>query len=91
MSELISLINPGLVLILGALILPFLPHVARGALMLALPVAGLAVLLGYDMGTTATVNALGLELTPLRVDALSYVFGLVFLLAAFAAALFSLH
>jgi multicomponent Na+:H+ antiporter subunit D len=82
---------PGLLLILGAFIVPFLPSRVRGAFMLALPVITLIYLLGLPHGQLGQVKIFDLTLTMTRVDPLSLMFGYVFLLATFIAAIFALH
>lgn len=83
--------NPGLLLILGAIGVPLLRGWARRALMVALPVAALVVLWLLPAGSGATVELLGLELNPLRVDALSRVFATGFLVAAVLTVVFAFH
>jgi multicomponent Na+:H+ antiporter subunit D len=83
--------NPGLLLILGALGVPLLRGWARRALMVVLPVAALVVLWLLPEGSGATIEMLGLELNPLRVDALSRVFATGFLVAAVLTAVFAFH
>ena len=82
---------PGLILILGAFLVPFLPHRMRGVFMLALPVVTLVYLLGLPHGQLGQVQIFDLTLTTNRVDRLSLLFGYVFLLATFIAAIFALH
>jgi multicomponent Na+:H+ antiporter subunit D len=87
----IAEVAPGLILILGAGLLPLLRGIARGAWMLALPVVGFAVLLALPDGGHMPVALFGQQLELLRVDALSRVFGYIFLIAAFLAGIYSLH
>ncbi len=83
--------NPGLLLILGAIGVPLSRGWARRALMVALPVAALVVLWLLPAGSGATIEMLGLELNPVRVDALSRVFATGFLVAAVLTAVFAFH
>jgi multicomponent Na+:H+ antiporter subunit D len=83
--------SPGLILILGALLVPFLRGAARSVYMLALPILGLASLLLLEPGGHWHVPFLGYQLEPVRVDRLANVFGIVFFLAAGLSALFALQ
>ncbi|MBM3558551.1 MAG: Na(+)/H(+) antiporter subunit D [Alphaproteobacteria bacterium] len=87
----IAELSPGLLLIAGAVLVPVLPFVLRGVWILALPVAGMALLLTLPAGDYGQVEFLGQTLTLLRLDALSRVFGIIFLIAAFLGGLFALH
>ncbi|MEP4380811.1 MAG: Na(+)/H(+) antiporter subunit D [Alphaproteobacteria bacterium] len=82
---------PGLLLILGALPVPFLRGWLRGIWMLALPVAAFALLYSLPDGNHYPITAFGQELELLRVDALSRVFGYVFIIAIFLGVIYSLH
>ena len=84
-------LSPGLILILGALLVPLLSGRARAAYMLALPLVGLWHLVGLPFGELGQVQVLGLDLVTLRVDRLSAVFGYIFLVAAFLCVLYALH
>ncbi|MFC4852851.1 Na(+)/H(+) antiporter subunit D [Actinophytocola glycyrrhizae] len=83
--------SPAVLLILGAFLVPLLRGWPRRALMAALPVAGLVVLWLLPEGAGATYEFLGLELNPVRVDALSRVFATGFLVAALLAAIYAMH
>lgn len=83
--------NPALLLILGAAPVPLLRGRARGAWMVLLPVAALALLWTLPEGTPAGLEVFGASLQPLRVDALSRVFATAFLVAALLAAIYALH
>ena len=84
-------LSPGLILILGALLVPLLKGYARGAYMLALPVIAFVHLLSLPEGNLGVVELSGLTLTTLRVDRLSLLFGYVFLIAALLCVIYSLH
>ncbi len=84
-------INPGLLMIAAGLLAAFLPHRARQALTLLAPLAGFALLIATPIGAHAAVTISGFELTLLRLDKLSFVFALIFLLASALAALYALH
>ncbi len=82
---------PFAILIAGAVLVGFLRGRARGAAMLLIPAIGFVNLLGWDVGTEQTLRVFDLELTIFRVDRLSLLFGYLFHVAAFIAALFSWH
>ncbi|HJM58125.1 MAG: Na(+)/H(+) antiporter subunit D [Planctomycetes bacterium] len=82
---------PGMVLILGALLVPLLRGRVAALYMLALPVLGLAQLLALPDQHGLSLEFLGYELQPVRVDRLSRIFGIIFHLAAFLSVLYSLH
>ena len=82
--------SPGLILILGALPIPFLRQRERGAYMLALPLVGLGLVFTLEPGLYGRLPFLGFELTTLRVDALANVFGIVFFAAAAISVLYAL-
>lgn len=84
-------INPALLLILGALPAALLRGWARAAWMLALPVAGMALLWSLPPGSAGELNLLGLTLEPMRVDALSRIFATAFLIAALLGTVYGLH
>ena len=82
--------NPGLILILGALAVPCLGDRLRSIYMLALPLVGLALVFTLEPGSYGHLPFLGFELTTLRVDRLSNVFGIVFFAAAALSVLYAL-
>ena len=84
-------ISPGLVLIIGALLVPFLSGWLRGAWMLLLPLLALAHLLLLPQGFAGHLHVMGLDLVLLRVDDLSWMFGVIFLVAAFLGMIYALH
>ncbi len=84
-------INPGLILILGALLIPLLPGLVRSAYMLLLPVVVFLHLYGLPVGEAGTITLFGLDLVTLRIDKLSLVFGYVFLIATFLGVIYALH
>jgi multicomponent Na+:H+ antiporter subunit D len=85
------MISPALLLMLGAAAVPLLRGWPRGVLMVLMPAAGLVALWLLPEGTGATIDLFGLELTLLRVDALSRVFATGFLIAAVLTAVYALH
>jgi multicomponent Na+:H+ antiporter subunit D len=82
--------SPGLILILGALPVPFLRGVVRNAYMLALPIFGLVSIVFLEPGGYGHVAFLGFELEIVRVDRLANVFGIIFFLAAALSVLYAL-
>ena len=82
---------PGLMLVLGALVIPFLRGKVRNLFMIILPVLGLLGLLAIEDGYVFTINILGLELTPVRVDRLSLLFGYIFHIAAIISIIYAFH
>ena len=83
--------NPGLIMILGGLLLPLIPRAGRRALLLALPLAGLAYTTALAQETLVTSTFFSYTLELLRVDKLALVWGYIFHIAAFLGGLYSLH
>ncbi|HEY7459303.1 MAG TPA: Na(+)/H(+) antiporter subunit D [Xanthobacteraceae bacterium] len=83
--------TPGLILILGALLVPVLPDRIRAAYVVALPLLAFAQLTSLPNGQFGTYEMFGLPLTTVRVDKLSLLFGYVFIIAAFIVSIYSLH
>ncbi len=86
-----SSLNPGLILIIGAVLVPLMPHALRRWYLLVLPLIGLAHVYGLENGTSVTMDAFGMTLELLRVDALAKVWGYIFNIAAYLAMLFAWH
>ena len=84
-------IIPGLPLILGGLVVPVFHGWWRRAFMLALPIVGLALLLALPDGDLIKLYVFDYELTPLRVDPLSRVFGIIFYIAAALVVIYAWH
>ena len=76
---------------IGALLLPFFRGWTRLVLLCLIPVAGAFNLLHMSEGMTWNLTLFSYELTPLRIDRLSLLFGYLFHLAAFLGIVFSLH
>ena len=83
--------SPGLILILGSILVPLLRGRARSAYLLALPLAGLAYLVWLPYGDYGRFAFLGHELTMARVDRLSLLFGYIFMIAAWVTTIYALH
>lgn len=90
-SEILGALNPGLIIVLGALLVPFLPNPVRAVYMLALPVVAFVHLAGLPAGELAQIRLFDLELVTTRVDKLSFLFAAAFLIATFLAVLYALH
>ena len=84
-------VHPALPLLIGSLLLPFLPLTWRRVAFVALPVLGFINVLGLEVGAVSTCAFAGYELEFLRVDKLSLLFAYLFHLAAFLVAVYSLH
>ncbi|MEQ9638740.1 MAG: Na(+)/H(+) antiporter subunit D [Alphaproteobacteria bacterium] len=82
---------PGMLLIVGAILVPALPGMLRGAWMLALPLVGLGQVLLLDNGTYLTFSAFDLQLAALHVDRLARLFGIIFHIAAIISVIYTLH
>jgi multicomponent Na+:H+ antiporter subunit D len=83
--------HPGIILILGGIAILFMPGNMRRIVTFALPILALAGFLSYPDDLILTVNAFGYTLDPIRIDGLSWIFTLIFIIAAFIAAVYSLH
>ena len=90
-SALAHSVPPGLILLVGAALIPLLRGRLRGAYMLALPVAGLLHLLSLETGSHLRASVLGLDVLLIRVDQLALVFGYIFYIAAFIGVIYALH
>jgi len=86
-----ELLPPGAVLILGALLLPFLRGRLRMAWTVALPVISLAHLLTLPHGELHQIAVFDYVLVLARVDRLSLVFGYIFHIAAALMVIYALH
>jgi len=83
---------PSLVYFAAACLAPLIPHArARAALLLGVPVLAAATFLGATYGTSHIVPLFDIRLKIFRLDALSYVFALIFSLAAFLSLLYAAH
>jgi len=82
---------PGLLLIIGGVIVPLIPRVLRNAYMLALPIIGFWGLLIIPEGVHFSFDIFGYTLSPVRVDGLSLLFGYIFHIAAAISIIFAFH
>ena len=87
----ISLIPPGLPLVLGALLLPLCTARLRALLVLGLPLLVIALVWQLPAGAVLTLDFLGYELAPLSDSKLGRLFATVFAIMAFAGGLFGLN
>ncbi|MBA3032147.1 MAG: Na(+)/H(+) antiporter subunit D [Gammaproteobacteria bacterium] len=85
------ILHPALILIAGALLLPFLRGTARSIAVLAAPTFALIALWLLPEGRLWEVAWLDYQLAPLAVDKLSRLFATIFALMAFAGGLFALR
>jgi multicomponent Na+:H+ antiporter subunit D len=89
MSEWI--IPPGIIMVGGALVLPFVPKAWRSLAFLIFPLLALAVVWTLPTGLQLTVEFMRYTLVLCEVDSLSRVFGMIFALIAFAGGVYSYH
>ncbi len=82
---------PGAILILAGLILPLLTSGMRKALILLAPMLTLLAVWSLPDGVALSVSYLGMELEPVKADALSRMFGTVFAIMAFGGGLYALN
>jgi len=82
---------PGLVLVLGAIVLPLLRGSARAAWVLALPLITLALVWQVPDSKVLTVTIFDYVLTPVSGDALNRLFAIIFSIMAFAGGLYALN
>lgn len=82
---------PGLLLIIGAIAVPFIKGNLRSAYMLALPLLGIWQLTGLEQGTFGNSMIFGFVQTHVRVDKLSLIFGYIFYISAALAVIFAWH
>jgi len=83
-------IPPGIVLILGALLLPFVGERLRPVFILGLPLITLALVWRLTDGASVVVSLLQYELVLVRSDSLSRLFATIFSIMAFGGGLFAL-
>ncbi|MDQ7782516.1 MAG: hypothetical protein RDU20_06545, partial [Desulfomonilaceae bacterium] len=84
-------IPPAAVLILGALLVPGFRGRFKNVFVILLPLAAFYLISQLEAGTFWNFQFLGFNLTLLRVDKISCVFGYIFTLNAFAAFLYAYH
>jgi multicomponent Na+:H+ antiporter subunit D len=87
----ISSLPPGLIIILGALVVPFLPGRFRYFYMMVLPALAAVQMFALEPGTYAQVEIFGYTLTLLRIDGLARAFGLIFCIATAINVIYGWH
>ena len=83
--------HPGVILMLGGVLILFLPGTARKIITIGLPVLALLGFLTFPDDYVIPLEVFGYHLSPLWIDGLSWIFALIFIIAAFITALYSLH
>lgn len=84
------ILHPALILVLGALVLPWLPRAARQAAVIGLPLATLWAVWQVPDGAAWQLHFLDYTLTPLAGDRLTRLFATIFSLMAAVGGLFAL-
>src|SRR5690625_548319 len=83
-------LSPGLIIILGALLVPFLPGRARIFWMLVLPVLAFLQIFALEPGAWGALTVLDVPLSTLRVDGLSKPFGYIFSIILFISIIYQM-
>ncbi len=84
--------HPGLILILGGLLVSFLPNRPRQVVMVVAPLLAIAAALSIESGMMRTLPFInGMELVWLKADALSLGFAFIFSVMALLGNVYSLH
>ncbi|MEM7243181.1 MAG: Na(+)/H(+) antiporter subunit D [Pseudomonadota bacterium] len=87
-----GLILPFLVYFVGAALVAVIPFArGRAALSILVPVIGFYLIWNLPTGQHGQIGFMGFELTLLRVDKLSMIFGIIFSLAAFLSVIYAWH
>ncbi len=89
--SLIEQIPPGLIMVVGALLVAVFPRRLQAVSVLALSCLSLVVFLYAPQGISSVWNFLGVSIEITRIDKISRLFGIVFHLAAILAAIYALH
>lgn len=87
----LPLLPPFLPLLIGSIATLVLRGHLRSVIMLLAPIWGALQLAGLESGIYWTMDFMGYQLEPVRVDKLSMLFGYLFHLAAFIAVVYALH
>ena len=82
---------PFAILLLGAFLVPLFRGRARGLFLLMLPVLSFVHLLGLPEGSSWQITLLTYDLTVVRIDRLSLLFGYIFHLAMLIGLIYALH
>ncbi len=87
-------LSPALPVIVAGILCGLIPDrfaAARKALMIAAPIVALAFIWAPEFGVYGVYGVAGFELTTMRIDGLSRIFGLVFILAILLNGVYALH
>ncbi|MEK7679953.1 MAG: Na+/H+ antiporter subunit D, partial [Deltaproteobacteria bacterium] len=87
----IEWVHPGLILIVGAILVPFLKGAVKQAYLLLLPAAAFIAVVYMSPGMHGEARVLDYLMTFGRVDRLSLVFGYIFTIMAFIGMVYGLH
>ena len=87
----IETVPPAAVYILGAFLVPFFKGRWKSAYLLILPVIGFSNLISIPEGAHFVTRFLDYDLVFVRIDRLSFLFGIIFHLISFIAILYALH
>lgn len=82
---------PGIILIIGALLLPLLPERTRSSAFLLFPLAALGILWTLPEGSLLQLPFASYELQLLTVDRLSRIFGTIFVMITFIGGVYAFH
>jgi len=82
-------LNPGFVMLAGALIVLAAPAALRAPVMILSAIGALGLLLAPDYGRYGAFAQIGLTMAPLALDALNYLFGLAFIVATILIAIYA--
>lgn len=84
--------NPAWLLLCGSLLIPLMPRgIVRNIYMLVLPLLALVQLCRLSEGAYAQAKVFNLILTTLHIDGLSFVFGVIFLIATAISVIYAWH
>ncbi len=84
-------LNPALILIIGALLVPLFPQPWRRVYVIALPLVSMLQLVLHPFGTFAEASMYDVTLETFRIDNLSFIFGLIFHIAAVLGVIYAIH
>ncbi|HSG92897.1 MAG TPA: Na(+)/H(+) antiporter subunit D, partial [Methylotenera sp.] len=84
-------INPAIIFIGAGVVMAASPRHLRNILSLLIPLMALWQLLLIPSNFSYSLNVFDFTLQPLRMDALSFIFALIFIIVSFIIAIFSLH
>ncbi|HDL18433.1 MAG TPA: Na(+)/H(+) antiporter subunit D [Bacteroidetes bacterium] len=82
---------PAVILLVGALFVPFIKGKAKNWFVILLPVLAFYLITQLEAGSSWHVHFFGFDLTFLRVDKLSKIFGYIFTINAFAAFIYAFY